>query len=184
MMTITAPMRAEDLLSIPDDGYRYELIQGELKKMAPAGHVHGKVAFEFALHLGQYVKQNQLGRMFAAETGFVIERNPDTVRAPDVAFIGNERLHEGEESQGYWPGPPDLAVEVVSPSDTYNEVEEKALSWLEAGTLCVIIINPKKRSLAIYKPSRLVTLLSEADVLELTDLIPGWSLPVRELFIS
>jgi Uma2 family endonuclease len=181
-MTITAPLTAEDLLCVPDDEFRYELVRGEIRKMAPAGHVHGSVAVEFTWRVAQFVKQNQLGRVFAAETGFILERDPDTVRAPDVAFVGKERLHEGEEEKGYWPGPPDLAVEVISPSDTYTEVEEKALSWLSGGSRCVVVINPIKRTLTVYRSLTSIHLLTEADTLEISEVLPGWSLPVRELF--
>ena len=109
---------AEELLRMPDDGFRYELVRGELRKMAPTGHVHGKVAMRLGARLDQYVDEHKLGVIYAAETGFRLASDPDTVRAPDVAFVRQDRLDLAEEPQGYFPGPPDLAVEVVSPGDT------------------------------------------------------------------
>lgn len=106
------PMSAEALLKLPHSHLRYELIGGELKEMAPAGHEHGNLAHEIALSLGVHVKANKLGRVYAAETGFKLTSNPDTVRAPEVAFVSAARL-ENVESSGYFPGPPDLAVEII-----------------------------------------------------------------------
>src|SRR5215207_5327725 len=118
-------MTAEDLLSLPDDGFRYELIEGELRQMSPAGHDHGRIVMELAIPLGQYVKSKRLGKIYAAETGFLIQSDPDTIRAPDIAFVRQERVAEVGRSKGYWVGAPDLAVEVFSPSDTVGKVEEK-----------------------------------------------------------
>lgn len=92
-------MTADELLAMPDDGFRYELVNGELKKMAPAGHEHGHVTFEFSLHLGQHVKANGLGRVYAAETGFLLTTDPDTVRAPDVAFVRSDRLAQAKQTK-------------------------------------------------------------------------------------
>jgi Uma2 family endonuclease len=182
-MTVAAPlMTADELLRLPDDGYRYELVKGELRKMAPAGHEHGFVAMNAGSDLKQHVKKNRLGRVFAAETGFVLASSPDTVRAPDVAFVRKERLNEGMGKKGYWPGPPDLAVEVVSPGDSYSEVEEKALTWLEAGCLMVIVADPMKRTLTVYRSLTDIVILTEQDVLKGGDVVPGWEMPVKEFF--
>ena len=182
-MTIAAPgMTAEELMRLPDDGHRYELVKGEVRKMPPAGHEHGFVALNAGAGLKQYVKKERLGRVFAAETGFVLARDPDTVRAPDVGFVRKERLSEGLGKKGYWPGPPDLAVEVVSPRDTYVEVEEKALEWLEAGCLMVIVVNPVKRTLTVYRSLTDIVILAEGEVLKGGEVVPGWEMPVSEFF--
>ncbi|HLF97622.1 MAG TPA: Uma2 family endonuclease, partial [Methylococcaceae bacterium] len=99
---------AEDLLRLPDDGMRHELVLGELRTMAPAGANHGNLAMAVALSLGNFVRERHLGRVFAAETGFILARDPDTVRAPDVAFIRQDRLEQTGIPTGYWPGAPDL----------------------------------------------------------------------------
>ena len=182
MTTRTGYTTAEDLLVMPDDGCRYELVRGELKKMAPAGHVHGKTAMRATLPLGQYVAANGLGEVYAAETGFILNRNPDTVRAPDVSFIRQDRVQEVGDTAGYWPGAPDLAIEVVSPGDSFNEVEEKVFDWLWAGTLMVVVVNPGRRTVTVYRSPSDIVLLTENDVLEGGNVVPGWSLPVKDMF--
>lgn len=175
-------MTVEELLRMPDDGFRYELIKGELIKMAPAGHEHGGIAINIAVPLGVYVKKHRLGRVFAAETGFILETGPDTVRAPDTAFVCRERLKEGRGVEGYWPGPPDLAVEVISPNDTYREVEEKVFEWLDTGCRAVIAINPRPRTATIYRSRSNIVQLTEKETLTCEEVVPGWSMPVKELF--
>ena len=174
-------MTAQDLLTMPSDGFRYELVQGELRKMAPAGHEHGGVAMNIAVPLGMYIKQKNLGRIYAAETGFVLSRDPDTVRAPDVAFVSKERL-TNLNRKGYFPGAPDLAVEVVSPGDVYAEVEEKVAEWLNAGTKLVWVVNPRQRTLKVHRSLTDITVLTEADVADGGETVPGWRLPVAEMF--
>ena len=101
---------------MPDDGFRYELVQGELRLMTPAGNVHGRVAMNFGIALGSYVKDHNLGAEYAAERGFRLASDPDTVRAPDVAFVSRVRVESVGEVEGFWSGAPDLAVEVVYPA--------------------------------------------------------------------
>src|SRR5215471_8550617 len=149
-MTTTRLVKAEDLLKLPDDGFHYELVKGELTRMPPAGNLHGKRAMSLGWRLAQHVESNDLGIVYAAETGFLLATDPDTVRAPDIAFVGKKRIQEVGEFEGYWPGAPDLAVEVVSPGDTYTEVEEKAMEWLEAGSQIVLALDPRKRTITVY----------------------------------
>jgi len=182
-MTANVLVTAEELFSMPDDGFRYELVRGELRKMAPAGHIHGKVAINISTPLAQYVRAHNLGTVYAAETGFKLASNPDTVRAPDVAFIRRDRVEEVGNVEGYWPGAPDLVVEVVSPSDTYSEVEEKVLEWLEAGVRMVIVANPRMRVVTVYRSLTEITVLTEADTLDGADVVPGWKMAVRDIFV-
>ena len=182
MSTTVWPMTAEDLLRMPDDGFRYELVKGELRKMAPAGHEHGRVAIRFSWRLAQHVETNDLGAVYAAETGFLISTNPDTVRAPDVAFVSRKRLEEVTKAEGYWPGAPDLAGEVVSPGDTYIEVEEKAIEWLEAGALMVVALNPHKRTVTVFRSLTDIVILNEASILDLDDIVPRFKVSVKEIF--
>src|SRR5438105_13261243 len=109
MSTTEQLMTADELLRMPDDGFRYELVKGELRKLAPAGHEHGRVAINFTWRLAQRVTTNQLGVVYAAETGFTLATNPDTVRAPDVAFVSRARVAEVKRTSGHGSGPPDLA---------------------------------------------------------------------------
>jgi Uma2 family endonuclease len=182
MATTHQLMTAEELLRLPDDGYRYELVRGELRKMAPAGYLHGRVAINLTTPLDRHVRDHNLGVICAAETGFKLASNPDTVRAPDVAFIRRERVQEVGDVEGYWPGAPDLAVEVISPSDTYVDVQEKVFDWLEAGTRMVILVMPRKRTIAVYRSLTDMMMLTEHDTLDGADVVPGWKIPVRELF--
>jgi Uma2 family endonuclease len=177
-------MTAAELLRMPDDGYRYELVRGELHKMSPAGYEHGKIAARMLIHLGSYVQAQQLGEVCAAETGFALAHDPDTVRAPDVAFISRERAAAVQPAQGYFPGAPDLVVEVISPDDRYAEVDEKVEDWLDAGCQMIIVINPRRRHLTVtvYYASVVGTTLTLDDVIDGHDVVPGWTLPVRELF--
>ena len=120
--------------------------------------------------------------MFAAETGFLLTRDPDLVRAPDVAFVRRERVEAAGRVRGYWPGAPDLAVEVVSPNDRPADVDEKVRTWLAYGTLMVIVVYPDERRVRIHEPGRRPRDLSEADTLDGGIVVPGWTTPVRQLF--
>jgi Uma2 family endonuclease len=176
-------MTAEEVLSLPDDGLRHELIAGELRAMAPSGEEHGGVAMTFGILLGQYVRTHRLGRVLAAETGFLLTQNPDTVRVADVAFIGRARAGTGPV-RGYRPGTPDLAAEVVSPNDRPAEVAEKVATWLAHGTRMVIVLDPFRRTVAVHRSFTEVRYLTADEVLDGGDVVPGWRVPVRELFAT
>ena len=182
-MTVThKPVAAEELLLMPDDGVRRELVLGEVREMAPAGNVHGRLAARFLARLFQHVEDRGLGTVYAAETGFKIASDPDTVRAPDVAFVRRERVEEVGEAEGYWPGAPDLAVEVVSPNDSYAGVEEKAAAWLGAGTRTVVVVEPRTRTVTVRSSRTEIKVLAEGDVLDLGAVVPGWTMPVADVF--
>ena len=130
----TQPMTAEELLRLPSGmGKRYELIRGEVKTMTPASPRHGKIAVRIGGRLDHFVSARQLGEVYGAETGFTLRRKPDTVRTPDAAFVSAARIPPGGIQSGYFPGAPDLAVEVVSPDDTAAEVKAKVNEYFEAG---------------------------------------------------
>ena len=179
--TGTKLMTAEELLAMPDDGYRYELIRGVLIRMAPAGHSHGRESNRVNRTLSNHVFDNGLGETYAAETGFVLARSPDTVLAPDVAFVRKEREEAARDVSGYFPGPPDLAVEVISPNDRLTEVADKVSEWLEHGTRMVIVVNPRNRTVRIHTADG-VEELAETDTLAGGDVLPGWSMPVTDIF--
>ncbi len=181
-MTTQVQTTADELLHLPRGNKRFELIRGELKTMAPAGSEHGNLAMDFGTLLNVYVRAHKLGKVYAAETGFKLTTNPDTVRAPDAAFISQARLDEVGPVKGYWPGAPDLAVEVVSPNDLYTEVSEKVAEWLEAGSGMVVVVNPRSHQIFIHLSPTEVKVLGVEDTLEGGDVVPGWQLPIRELF--
>lgn len=182
MAVVRQQVTADELLHMPDDGFRYELVQGELRRMNPAGNVHGRIAVRFTWRLAQYVEENRLGTVYAAETGFRLSSDPDTVRAPDVAFVSRARVEAVGEVEGFWPEAPDLATEVISPGDSYTDVEEKVFDWLDAGTKMVVVINPRQRSATVYKSQTDIIALAEADVMDGGDIVPGFELAVREIF--
>jgi len=175
-------MTAEELLRLPEDHKRHELVRGELRTMAPGGWEQGGISSVADRSLGTHVEARNLGRVVTNETGFLLTTNPDTVRAPDVAFVSRERVEAVGNVRGYWPGPPDLAVEVISPNDLYTEVDEKVAEWLEHGTRMVLVVNPRRRTVAVHRPGQPMRTLSEDDVLDGEDVVPGWKLPVRDLF--
>jgi Uma2 family endonuclease len=179
MALATKLITAEELLVMPDEGMVTELIDGEIKKMSLAGFAHGRIDALVAANLSTYVRERGLGEVTAAETGFILRRNPDTVRAPDVGFIIKERV---VETNGYFPGPPDLAVEVISPNDTYTEVDAKVLDWLRSGVRLVIVIDPSKRSAVIHRSMTETLRIGVDGMLDGGDVVPGWQLRLRELF--
>ena len=182
MVTTTRSVTEEELLDMPDDGFRYELVRGELRKMPLADHVHGRQAASIGVSLGIHVRENGMGKAYAAETGFLLASDPDHVRAPDAAFVRRERAEAEGDSQGFFPGAPDLAIEVVSPGDRYTEVDEKVADWLDAGTLAVVVVNPRRRTVNVHRSPTHVTALSESDTLDVSDVVPGWRMPVKEIF--
>ena len=169
-------MTADELFQLPDDGWRYELVRGELRKMSPAGADHGSVSAEIIASLAAHVKRYKLGKVYSSDTGFTLSRDPDTVRAPDAAFVRAARV---VATRRFFDGPPDVAFEVVSPNDRYTEIEEKTRDWLRAGVLAVVIVDPGAKSARI---ERLGSGAPVAGVIEIEDVIPGWKLPLAELF--
>ena len=176
------PVAAEELLLMPEDGVRRELVEGEIRETNPAGYMHGRIAMNVSTPLDRYVREQGIGIVFAAETGFKISSNPDTVRAPDVAFVRRERIEEVGAVEGYWPGAPDLVGEVVSPNDSYTGVEEKVLAWLEAGTRTVVVVEPRTKTVTVRYSRTEIRVFTEGDVLDVSEVVPGWTMPVPDVF--
>ena len=181
MLTQTL-MTAEQFWLLPDNGQRRELVKGEVAMVAPAGGGHGQVAMQLSWRLAAHVETRKLGKVLAAETGFVLSRNPDTVRAPDCAFISSERMPAGGLPQTFIPFAPDLAVEVLSPNDTQMEIEEKVQEWLDAGTKLVWVLNPRRKTLVVHRPDANPQVLRESDTLMGEDVVDGFSVPVAQIF--
>jgi Uma2 family endonuclease len=180
--TSTALMTAEELMELPDDGFRYELINGELEKMPSPGPPHGRIAFRLSVHLGQFILGHELGEGFANDTGFKLTSNPDTVLAPDFAFITKERFAQVYKTEGYGAGAPDLAVEVLSPSDRPGKVKQKIARWLSLGAKQVWIVDPKHSTVTIYRSPSDAKTFSGSDYLEAQDLFPGFRLSLDKIF--
>ncbi len=183
MSATTQLMTADELLKLPRGRYRYELVKGELRTMSPAGSEHGAIIFNLSLMLGQHIRANNLGQGFGAETGFKIASNPDTVRAPDIAFIRQERIPSTGIPKNFWQIAPDLAVEVVSPGDTPDEVAHKVGEWLAAGAGAVWIVDPKLRNVTVYRSLMDVTVFSKKDELDGADVVVGFHCRVAEIFV-
>jgi len=148
--------------------------------MNPAGFRHGRIAMNLSVSLGAYVMEHDLGVVCTAETGFRLA--DDHVRAPDLGFVRKERCLEVGDPDGYWPGAPDLAVEVISPNDRYTEVEEKAADWIRAGSRMVLLVNPDLGTVAVYRGLSDICVLGREDVLDGGDVIDGWQVPVSRIF--
>ena len=180
-MDESGSVTAEELFASGDGG-PVELIKGNLVMMSPAGGKHGKVANWIAHLLTGHSAAADLGEVTAAETGFLIGRSPDTVRAPDVGFVAASRVPPDGPPDSYWPFAPDLAVEVVSPSDRWTEIEAKARMWLEAGTRLVWVVDPHTRSVHVYRQTCDALRLVENDQLSGEDILPGFEVRVSQLF--
>ena len=120
--------------------------------------------------------------MYAAETGFLLEQDPDTVQAPDIAFVRRERIEKAGRVEGYWIGAPDLAVEVLSPSDTVRRIEGKVAEWLESGSRLVWVVSPKMHTVTVYRSLTEIVVLTEKDTLDGGDVVPGFQIPIAEIF--
>ncbi|HEY3321975.1 MAG TPA: Uma2 family endonuclease [Planctomycetota bacterium] len=171
---------ADELLQHPEWEH-CELVEGRLVFMAPAGFEHGDIAETISFALGTFVRQHSLGRVLFAETGFFISRNPDTTRVPDVMFYSKSRL-PGQRIKGFLPSVPDLAVEIVSPSDTFSDVTKKAESYTAAGIELVWVIDPQTQRAYVFRPQQPVSVLSQADSLSGENVLPGFAMPLNELF--
>jgi Uma2 family endonuclease len=174
-------LTADDLLQLPDDGLRHELVQGELTTMPPSGSEHGYGTIWIGQAIFTYIFDHDLGFPFGAEAGFIIVRNPDTVRAPDFAFLRKDRVPDGRLPKGYFPGAPDLAVEVLAPHDRAEEVEDKVQEWLAAGTQQVWVINLRRRTLTVHRRDQSAQVLRAGDTLDGGDLLPGFQAKVAQL---
>jgi Uma2 family endonuclease len=184
MSTTSQFTTADELLRMSDDGYRYELIEGELRKMTPAGYEHGHIIGELSGRLWQYVRERSLGSVLGAETGFRLSRDPDTVLAPDISFVRQDQIDTIGIPKEFFPEAPDLAVEVVSPSDTAEEVDDKMRRWLAAGVRLAWVVHPGGRTVTVYRSTSDIELLSENDALDGGDVVPGFTCRVGDVLVK
>lgn len=182
MATVTKKhITAEEFARMPNplDGSQQELIRGEVVTMPPPGGLHGACCSRVTRRIGNFVEANGLGTVTSNDTGFVSERDPDTVRGPDVSFWRKERLPEIPE--GYVEIPPDLAVEVVSPSDHYSRIQNQVRHHLTHGVQLVWVVDPIDRSVTVYRSLQQATILMEKDVITGDDVVPSFSCQVADL---
>ncbi|HEX6818563.1 MAG TPA: Uma2 family endonuclease [Ktedonobacterales bacterium] len=172
---------ADEFAALPSEGLRLELIRGEIVAMAPTFEDHGVAALRLSILLGQYVLASNLGRMCAAETGFLIAENPDTVRAPDLSFTSSSRVSSRPVS-AWVRVMPDLVAEVVSSGDRPAEIAEKVQMWLDAGVKLVWVVYPTRQVIEVYQPERAPITLSARATLDGGSVVPGFSVPVAQVF--
>ncbi|MHC4940193.1 MAG: Uma2 family endonuclease [Planctomycetota bacterium] len=168
---------AEQLLDAGDIG-RCELIRGELAMMQASGGLHGRITMRIGRALDEFISRHDLGTVLAAETGFVLARDPDTVRAPDAAFVRSGRTIDDR----FIEGAPELAVEVLSPSDRPGYVSDKVAEWLESGAEAVWVVDPREQTVDVHVAAREPKTLSVPDTLRGGEVLPGFELELTTLF--
>jgi Uma2 family endonuclease len=173
---------AEEFMNMPDpeDGSRQELLQGVIITMPPPQGRHGVCCMEVARLISNHVKANKLGFTTCNDAGFISERDPDSVRGPDVAFYGHQRVTE--IPNGYFEVSPDLAVEVLSPNDADSRVQEKVRHYLKHGVSMVWLVDPRLQIVTVYRHLKRAQTLKESDTLLGEDVLPGFSCGVAEFF--
>ena len=181
-MVATKFMTAEELLAVPDDGHRYELIEGMVRRMPPAGEEHSEVWAELFWYMKTFAREHKLGAVVGGDAGFLFGRDPDILLVPDVAFTRADRLRPRDQRTDFSPVVPDLVVEVVSPSDRPDEVAKKIAFYLAAGVRLVLELDPRPRTVTVHASGGVPRILRVGDVLDGGDVLPGFKVPVAAIF--
>lgn len=174
-------MTAEEFWNLPDDGKRRSLVRGEVVEEVRPGALHGVLAVRLSSRLERWSESGPGGAV-GVESGFFLERDPDTVRGPDVYYIAPERASGVSIPEAFWNTAPDLAVEIVSPSDKVGDVREKVRDYLAAGTPLVWVVYPRTREVVVHTPDGLARTYGVSDVLEGFEALPGFRCAVADLF--
>ncbi len=182
--TVEKPVTVEDFYEIAFEGFRGELVGGELKETMPTSILHGIIAGRIAIILGFFVLQNKLGEVLTAETGFRLFVDKKTVRVPDVSFLSNEKLAEIKNVNKFYDGTPDLAIEVISPSETYNDVQGKLEDYLSAGVKMVWIIRPENKTVTTYRTLSDFKILRESEELNGEEVLPNFKCNLTDIFAN
>ena len=175
-------LTADDLLRLYGKGVRGELIRGVLYETMSAGVNHGKIVINLGSELRYFVKPRRLGSLMGSDTGIILERNPDTVREPDIAFISAAKMPLGMDIPGYSEAVPDLVVEIASPSDSRREVNAKVQMWLSYGVRLVWAVYPTTRTVETHPRHGAPTLFTDVDTLDGDDVLPGFTCKVSDIF--
>ncbi len=182
-MTIaTRILTVDDLWNMPGNGEGFELVKGELRPMPPSGHEHSTIGVNLITRINTFVQSKKLGKVTGADGGYVIESAPDTVRAPDIGFVQASRLPGGKRTTKFFKGAPDLAVEIVSPDDAYQDIDEKVKEYLEAGVRLVWVVNPRRKSVSVFRADNTISSLRPADVLSGEAVLLGFEIVVSDIF--
>lgn len=184
METVAKPITADELLRMPETNSRLELVRGELVECPFASWAAASAAAHLCRSLADAVEAHDLGETFLP-VGYHLWSDPDTVRAPSVSFLARERMRQVRDDvpgDGYIPGAPEVAVEITSVWDTHDLMMGKVHDWLAAGTRIVLLVSPKCRTVTVFRSWSNIAVLNEQDVLDGGDVVPGWTLPVRDIF--
>jgi Uma2 family endonuclease len=181
-MVVMPRITADGVERMGARGERLELVNGVITEKEPMGGWHGEAEVELLIPLYAHVKREGLGRLYPSDTQFKILRDPDIIHIPDIAFVRADRLPPREARRGPLPLAPDLAIEVMSPNDGYVEVMEKVERYLRAGVQLVWLVDPWRRAVEIHAPGQPPRVLRETDTLDGGDVLPGFSLPVADIF--
>ncbi|MBI1347581.1 Uma2 family endonuclease [bacterium] len=184
MSTATVPQRfisAEEFRTLKSAHPHSELIAGRVIEMPSPGFLHGLVCAQIIIELGFYLRTNRSGRVISNDSGVITERNPDTVRGPDVAYYSFTKLPTDQSPEGYPEVPPDLVFEVKSPSDRWTDLLKKVSELLTVGVNTVCVIDPERELAQIFRSDEPVQLVAADSVLEFASLLPGWSVPLKSL---
>ena len=177
------PWTIADLIARSDEVYRYELVRGDLLMMSPASPVQGRYAGWLTAVLSAYVDDHDLGEVYTSEPGFKLQPEPDVVvRAPDVAFVRKDQIPPADQQSGFWPIAPDLAVEIISPSETATSIQDKVQDYLAAGTRLVWLVYPLHYIVTEYRSLDIVRHYNYEDSLDGGDVIPGFRYELKKLF--
>ena len=176
-------MTAEELFRLPDDGFRYELVRGRLMRIDPSGSRSSRVSRRIGTLLDTFITSNQLGICGDADWGFKLASDPDIVSAPDVAFVRADRIPAGGVPPGFWPGAPDLAIEVVSPSDRIADVVEKVQEYLAFGARLVWVVDPEAHKAIVFRRDAPPEVVGPDGELHGEDVVPGFVLRLAEVWV-
>jgi Uma2 family endonuclease len=184
IMATKVRLTADDLWRMPDDDIRRELVNGEIVEMPPANVVHGYYVLRLGRLLEEHVRESKSGIVVAGDVGFrlALPNDPERVRAPDVCFISSQRLHNEGFSEKFFPGAPDLAVEILSPSESSSEIQQKVRDYLEAGSRLVWLVSPRSKTVAVFRADGSAQFLNEKDTLTGEPVLPGLSISLGEFF--
>ena len=175
-------LTADDLLRLYSEGVKGELIRGVLDETVAAGGEHGDIALALGGEVRAYVRPRRMGRVGGTESGIMLERDPDTVREPDVYYISAEKLPLSVRVAGYYEVVPDMVAEVRSPNDRRAEFNEKIQMWLDFGVRLVLAVYPQTRTIAVHQPGRSTVTLAYGDTLDGGDVLPGFTCPLKDIF--
>jgi Uma2 family endonuclease len=182
MATVTEPLTAEQFMKLPYNGQIQELVRGRIVEMPPPKFLHGVVCGNIYFLIRSHVQSHRLGRVLANDSGLITERNPDTVRGPDIAYYSFQRVPHGQEPAGYSDVAPELVFEVLSPDDRWPRLQTKIAEYLAAGVKMVCVADPASEAVTVYREDSAPHTLTADDTLHLDYVLAGLSIPVGRFF--